>query len=769
MLQMNFYKVSKRSIITSKTKLFSKNGSKENSLLLLFNPVIIKRFLEVESKRENNDFDVLAKSNIFGISIDNKPNIKSDRKSKKVERGDERENENVKSKIKNKKKIKSNIEIEEEYTNTTGIPSDYFKNSISDPTALSLARPSHSIKAKGSLDARKSIPKSIGKMATPKKSKKNNNRREIEEINTTPPEKIIIPGPISVQNIAKLLYVSETDIIKNLFIKGIGVTINQILDVNTAQAIGEDLGIVVEVGKKQKDTNKKNSVIHLNTKDLVERAPVIAIMGHVDHGKTTLLDKLRNAQTAQKEAGGITQRIGAYEVNIERNNEIKKLIFLDTPGHEAFSGMRSKGIKVTDIVILVVAADDGVKEQTIEIIKSIQEANVPLIVAINKIDKENANIENIKQELTQYGIIPESWGGSTQTVPISAAQGTNVDNLLEIILLVAELEGLRANPTEKAQGTVLEANLDRAKGALATLLVQNGTLKLGDVVVAGTSIGKIRGMINCNGESIDECGPSSPILIWGLSEVPVTGDYFEVYANEKEAKLAVQIEKKRQINLGNVSETISEGYTISNSNTLGTINLIIKTDIHGSIEAIVNTINKIPQNKVQIRMLYTSPGEVTETDIDFADTSKATILAFNTTLASGAKRAARHLNVAVKEYDVIYDLFEDVEMMIEEITGPEYEEETIGQAIVKTVFPLGKNFVAGCYLHEGKVTKSCFIEVIRGDETIYKGPLTSLKQFKQDVGEVLENNECGIFIDTFNDWKKQDVIKALHLTPKRRA
>ena len=769
MLQINSYLTPPKSNIYSRTKLFSKSESKESSLLILFNPVMIKKFLEVGNKEISNDFDVLAKSNVFGISLDDKPNIKADRKNKKTDREDERENENVKSKIKNKKKIKSNIEIEEEYTSTNLIPSDYLKNSTSNPTALSLARPSQSIKAKGTLDARKTIPKNIGKVATSKKNKKHNNNKEIEETKNAPLEKIIIPGPISVQDIAKLLCVNETDIIRNLFLKGIGVTINQILDVNTAQTLGGDLGIVVEVEKKQEDTNKKDNIVHLNAADLVERSAVVAIMGHVDHGKTTLLDKLRNTQTAQKEAGGITQRIGAYEINVKRNDEIKKLIFLDTPGHEAFSGMRTRGIKVTDIAVLVVAADDGVKEQTIEIIKSVQKANIPLIVAINKIDKENANIENIRQELTQYNIIPESWGGDTQTIPISAAQGTNLDSLLEVILLVAELEGLRANPKEKAQGTVLEANLDRTKGAVATLLVQNGTLKLGDLVVAGTSIGKIRGMVSSIGENIDKCGPSSPVLVWGLSEVPVTGDSFEIYANEKEAKLAVQIEKKRQMNSGNISKTISEGYTISSSETLGTINLIIKTDIHGSIEAIVNTINKIPQNKVQIRMLYTSPGEVTETDIDFADTSGATILAFNTTLASGAKRAARHLNVTVKEYDVIYDLFEDVEMMIEKITGPEYEEETIGQAIVKTVFPLGKNFVAGCYLHEGKITKSCFIEVTRENETMYKGPLTSLKQFKQDVGEVLENNECGIFIDKFNDWKERDVIKALHLTPKKRA
>jgi translation initiation factor IF-2 len=768
MLQINFYLVPKKSNLYSKTKLFSKNEIKENSLLILSNPVIIKRFIEVENKAGTNDFAVLNKNAIFGVSLDDRPNLRGERKNKKLERGDEGENENVKSKVKNKKKIKSNIEIEEEYTNTNMLLDDSSKKSASDPTSLSLARPNQSVKTKSSSDARKSIVKSISKTSVSKKNRKSNAKKENEEASNVPPEKIIIPGPISVQDLARLLYVSETNIIRNLFLKGIGVTINQILDVNTAQTTGEDLGIVVEVKKKQDDENKNNSVVSLDTKNLIERSPVVAIMGHVDHGKTTLLDKIRKTQTAQKEVGGITQRIGAYEVDVERNKEIKKLVFLDTPGHEAFSGMRSKGIKVTDVVVLVVAADDGVKEQTIEIIKSIQEAKIPLIVAINKIDKENANIENIKQELTQYNIIPESWGGNTQTIPISATQGTNIDNLLEVILLIADLEGLKANPKGKAQGTVLEANLDRTKGALATLLVQNGALKLGDIIVAGTSIGKVRGMIDSNGENIVECGPTSPVLVWGLSKVPVTGDSFEVYSNEKEAKVAVQTEKEKQINSGNVSKTISEGYTISNSDTLGTINLIIKTDIHGSIEAIVNTINKIPQNKVQIRMLYTSPGEVTETDIDFANTSGATVLAFNTTLASGAKRAARHLNVIVKEYTVIYDLFEDVEIMIEKITGPEYEEEEIGRAIVKTVFPLGKNFVAGCYIHEGKITKSCSVEIIRGSETVYKGILTSLKQFKQDVGEVLENNECGVFVENFNDWKEQDVVKALNLTPKKR-
>jgi translation initiation factor IF-2 len=762
MLKNKYALIRKRLQKKSILILGSQKENNASGLLLLTNPLRIA--LNDDSDEIGNDdkFKLLEKNREFPITLAEKPNNKLERKHKKNERDDDRENENGKSKIRSKKKIRANIEVDDDYNN---IKEDTYSNSQSDAISLSLARPVKNTNQDKGSDTKKINFKNTAKTGTSKKNKKNNlNKKDLEEVKTTP-EQIIIPGPVSVQELAQFLYISETEIIRSLFLKGIGVTINQILDVNTAKTVGEELGVLVTVEQREEEEEKRiSSNNSANIDQLIEKPPIVAVMGHVDHGKTTLLDKLRQTQIAQKEAGGITQRIGAYEVNVDHKNTTKKLVFLDTPGHEAFSGMRSRGIRVTDIGVLVVAADDGVKEQTVEIVKSIQKANIPLIVAINKIDKENADIEKIKQELTQYNVIPESWGGDVQTVAISASQGTNIDQLLETILLVAELENLKANPEEKAQGTILEANLDRTKGAVATLLVQNGTLKVGDIIVAGAAVGKIRGMVNSNGETIEDCGPASPVLIWGLSEVPITGDYFEVYPNEKEAKLAAELEKDRQT----LSTTISEGYTISNSETLGTINLIIKTDIHGSVEAIVNTINKIPQNKVQIRMIYTSPGEVTETDIDFADTSGAKILAFNTTLASGARRAARHLNVSVKEYDVIYDLFEDVELMIEEITGPEYEEEIIGEAIVKTVFPLGKSFVAGCYLEEGKIKKSSSIEVIRNSETIYKGPISSLKQFKQDVGEILVGNECGIFVEDFNEWKEQDIIKALNLTPKKR-
>ena len=490
-------------------------------------------------------------------------------------------------------------------------------------------------------------------------------------------------------------------------------------------------------------------------------------MGHVDHGKTTLLDKIRQTQIAQKEAGGITQKIGAYEVEIDYRDGKKKLVFLDTPGHEAFSSMRSRGVQVTDIAVLVVAADDGVKPQTIETIKCIKEAEVPLIVAINKIDKDDANIDNIKQELTTYNVIPDDWGGDTPMIPISAKQGTNMNELLEMMVLVSEMLDLRASRSVNGQGTVLEANLDKSKGAIATLLVQNGVLNVGDIIVTSQHMAKIRGMVNSNGEAITESLPSSPALVWGLSDVPNIGDKFEAFKNEKEAKTALEIRKNESTNIQKTSST-SDKYSLLSSNIEAVINLVIKTDIQGSVEAIISSINQIDQEKVKIRVLYASPGEITETDVDFADASKSKILAFNSTLAPGAKKVARHLGVTIKEYNVIYDLFDDIQIMVDDIIGPQYEERSIGKAIVKAVFPLGKNYVAGSFVNEGKIVKGCHIKVNRDGVQVYEGILSSLKQFKQDVLEIEQDSECGIYIEEFDEWKEDDIILAFELIEKKK-
>jgi len=705
-------------------KMHTKTAN-EDEIILLVNPITIKEGNGAYDLNDNNKFRD-AKTSGYTNENDKPINSKLDKKSKKVIKNDDKnkETENIKSKLKLKKKIEGNYDD------------------------------SKTVKKQGTNNT--------------KKSRKNARRRESE--NDFLPGKdvdIYLSNPISVQELAEKICVSETDIIRTLFLDGVMVNINQILDIETAISIGSKLGVEI-IPSEEKVETIRNKFSHSDDIERNEkRPPIITIMGHVDHGKTTLLDKIRQTQIAQKEAGGITQEIGAYEVEIKHQNEKRKLVFLDTPGHEAFSSMRYRGIQVTDIAILVVAADDGVKSQTIETIKCIKDANVPLIVAINKIDKDGADIENIKQELTTYNVISDDWGGETPMIPISAKEGTNVDELLEMIVLVSEMLNLRTSNTENAKGTVLEAKLDKSKGAIATLLVQNGMLEVGDIIVTDQHMAKIRGMINSDNIAVTKSLPSSPVLVWGLSDLPNIGDNFEAFKNEKIAKSAFKL-RKDEINKKRKVNSTSDTYSLSSSNIKAVINLVIKTDIQGSVEAIISSINQIDQEKVRIRILYASPGEITETDVDFADASKSIILAFNTTSAPGAKKVARHLSVIIKEYDVIYDLFDDIQVMVDDIIGPQYEERSIGKAIVKTVFPLGKNYVAGSLVTEGKMIKGCHIKVSRGETQVYEGILSSLKQLKQDVREIVQDSECGIYIEEFNDWEENDTILAFELIEKKR-
>jgi len=705
-------------------KMHAKTGN-EDEIILLINPITIKENNELY---DSNDSSKFRETKPLGYTTENnKPtNPKLDKKNKKVIKNDDKnkETENIKSKLKLKKKIEGSYDD------------------------------SNTVKKQGTNNT--------------KKSRKNARRKESESDSLLEENgEICLSNPISVQELAEKICVSETDIIRTLFLDGIIVNINQILDIETAISIGNKLGVEI-IPTEEKVEKIRNNFSHSDgIEETEKRPPIITIMGHVDHGKTTLLDRIRQTQIAQKEAGGITQRIGAYEVEIEHQNEKRKLVFLDTPGHEAFSSMRYRGVQVTDIVILVVAADDGVKPQTVETIKCIKDANVPLIVAINKIDKDDANIENIKQELTTYNVIPDDWGGETPMIPISAKEGTNMDELLEMIVLVSEMLNLRASNIKNAQGTVLEANLDKSKGAIATLLIQDGVLEVGDIIVTSQHMAKIRGMINSDNIAVTRSLPSSPVLVWGLSDVPNIGDSFEAFKDEKIAKSALQVRKDEISEKRKVSST-SDTYSLSNSNIKAVINLVIKTDIQGSVEAIISSISQIDQEKVRVRILYASPGEITETDVDFADASKSTILAFNTSLAPGAKKVARHLGVTIKEYNVIYDLFDDIQVMVDDIIGPQYEERNIGRATVRTVFPLGKNYVAGSLVTEGKIIKGCHVKVSRGEAPVYEGILSSLKQFKQDVREIEQDSECGIYIEEFNDWEEDDTILAFELVEKKR-
>ncbi|MCL1475320.1 translation initiation factor IF-2 [Argonema antarcticum] len=597
-------------------------------------------------------------------------------------------------------------------------------------------------------------------------------RRNREEAVAERPMKLILTGSMTVQELAESLGVPDTDIVKRLFFKGMAVNITQSLDVPTITMLATDLGVEVETAQKEAEASKGSEMIDAeDLEHLQRRPPVVTIMGHVDHGKTTLLDSIRQTKVAQGEAGGITQHIGAYHVDVEHNGATQQVVFLDTPGHQAFTAMRARGARVTDIAILVVAADDGVQPQTVEAISHAKAAEVPIIVAINKIDKPEAQPDRVKQELTEYGLVAEEWGGDTIMVPVSAIQKENLDTLLEMILLVAEVdENLSANPNRAAKGTVIEANLDKSRGPVATLLVQNGTLRVGDILVAGSAFGKVRAMIDDRGSRVEAATPSFAVEVLGLNEVPAAGDEFDVFQDEKKARAIAQSrsEQQRQSRLMRGRVTLTTLSAQAQEGELKELNLILKGDVQGSIEAIVGALQQLPQNQVQIRMLLSAPGEVTETDVDLAAASNAVIVGFNTTLASGARQAADQAGVDVREYNIIYKLLEDIQGAMEGLLEPELVEEALGEVEVRAVFPVGRGSIAGSYILSGKVIRNCKARVRRGSQVIYEGTLDSVKRMKEDVKEVNAGFECGIGIDKFNDWSVGDRIEAFKMVTKRR-
>ncbi len=599
-------------------------------------------------------------------------------------------------------------------------------------------------------------------------------RREQQETRQRP-EIITLTGSLTVAELADMLVVPETEVIRALFMKGIMTTVNQVLDIPTATMVAEEMGVLVDTEAPEAEAKKVTEMLDAgDLENLQRRPPVVTIMGHVDHGKTTLLDSIRKTKVAQGEAGGITQHIGAYHVDVEHNGETQQVVFLDTPGHEAFTAMRARGARVTDIAVLVVAADDGVRPQTIEAISHAKAAEVPIVVAINKIDKEEAQPDRVKQELTEYGLVAEEWGGDTIMVPVSALTGENLDTLLEMILLVAEVEDLYANPDRPAKGTVIEAHLDKAKGPVATLLIQNGTLRVGDILVAGSVFGKVRAMVDDRGKRVEVGKPSFAVEVLGLSDVPAAGDEFDVYLDEKEARAIAssrtdqqrlsrlqQAMSSRRVSLNTISSQAQEG-------DLKELNLILKADVQGSVEAILAALQQLPQKEVQVRVLLAAPGEITETDVDLAAASSAVIIGFNTTFASGARQAADQAGVDVRDYTVIYSLLDDIQAAMEGLLEPELVEEPLGQVEVRAVFTVGKGAVAGCYVKEGKVIRNSKLRVRRGGEVIFEGNLDSLKRMKEDAKEVNAGYECGIGVDNFKDWQEGDIIEAYRLITKRR-
>jgi translation initiation factor IF-2 len=597
-------------------------------------------------------------------------------------------------------------------------------------------------------------------------------RGKTAEAKVERPETLVLSRPMTVQELAGNLAVPETEIIKRLFSKGIAVNITQTLDIAAVRMVAEEMGVEVETPEEKPLAGKDIEMLDATDMEhLQRRPPVVTIMGHVDHGKTTLLDSIRKTKVAQGEAGGITQHIGAYHVDVVHEGKSQQVVFLDTPGHEAFTAMRARGTRVTDIAILVVAADDGVRPQTIEAISHAKAAKVPIVVAINKIDKEGAQPERVKQELTEYGLVADDWGGEITMVPVSAIRGENLDTLLEMILTVAEMEDLNANPNRAAKGTVIEAHLDKARGPVATLLVQNGTLRVGDIVVAGSALGKVRAMIDDRGDRVDQATPSFAVEVLGLREVPRAGDEFDVFANEKEAAAIADARATSQrdsrllqggrISLSGFSQQAKEG-------VLKELNLILKADVQGSLEAIVGALTQLPQKEVQLRLLLSAPGEVTETDVDLAAASNAVIIGFNTTLATGARQAADQAGVDVREYSIIYKLLDDIQGAMEGLLEPELVEEPLGEVAVRAVFAIGRGAVAGCMVLSGKVIRNCKVRVRRGNNVIYEGVLDSLKRMKEDAKEVNTGFECGISLNGFSDWAEGDTIEAYRMVTKRR-
>jgi len=600
--------------------------------------------------------------------------------------------------------------------------------------------------------------------------------RAAREAKLVRPEMIVVPEDnLTVQELADMLSVESSEIIKSLFFKGITATVTQSLDLATIETVAEEFGVPVLQDDVEEAAKKTVEMIEEgDLKHLIRRPPVVTVMGHVDHGKTSLLDAIRKARVAAGEAGGITQHIGAYQIETEHDGSTKKLTFLDTPGHEAFTAMRARGTRVTDVAILVVAADDGVRPQTLEAISHARAAKVPIVVAINKIDKEGSSPDRVKQELSEQDLLSEEWGGDVVMVPVSAIKGENIDKLLEMVLLVTEVEDLQANPNRLAKGTVIEAHLDKAKGPVATLLVQNGTLKSGDVVAAGPVLGKVRAMVDENGSRIKEAGPSFPVEALGFSEVPTAGDEFEVYPDEKAARAVVgeratdaraarlaQQMASRRVSLSSMSGQASEG-------ELKELNIILKADVQGSLEAILGSLEQLPKDEVQVRVLLSAPGEITETDVDLAAASGAVIVGFNTSMASGAKRAADANGVDVRDYDVIYKLLEDIQLAMEGLLEPEMIEEALGIAEVRAIFSIGKSAVAGCYVTNGKIQRNCRARVKRGNQIVFEGDLDSLKRNKDDVKDVSTGFECGIGCDRFANWEEGDQIEAFKLVTQRR-
>ena len=610
------------------------------------------------------------------------------------------------------------------------------------------------------------VNKPVQKKEKIKKGKNRNNKQPKEELQKAAPkekkrEKITveIPPEITVGDFAKLLGVSATEVIKKLMLLGVMASISETIDFDTAQLIGDELNatVVPEVIVTAEDLLFQEE--EDKEEDLVERSPIVVVMGHVDHGKTSLLDAIRETHVTDSEAGGITQHIGAYSVKVQD----RTITFLDTPGHEAFTAMRMRGAQVTDIAILVVAADDGIMPQTIEAINHAKAAEVSIIVAINKIDKDGANPERVKQELTEHGLVPEEWGGDVICVPVSAKEKTGIDQLLEMVILTADVKELKANPNRMAKGTVIEAKLDKGRGPVASVIVQTGTLHAGDIVIAGTSVGRVRAMVNEKGERVKEAGPSTPVEIVGLSDVPEGGDEFRAVSDEKAARQVVEERKQKMKDEAAKSMTkvsLDDLFNQMQAGEIKDLNIIIKADVQGSVEAVRQSLEKLSNDEVRVRVIHGAVGAINESDVMLATTSNAIIVGFNVRPDSGARASAELNHVDMRLYRVIYEAIEEIEAAMKGMLAPKFREVILGHAEIRQTFKVsGVGTIAGSYVQDGKIQRNSGVRIVRDGIVVHEGELDSLRRFKDDVKEVASGYECGMGFVRFNDIKEGDIVE----------
>ncbi|SIS37507.1 translation initiation factor IF-2 [Salimicrobium flavidum] len=665
-----------------------------------------------------------------------------------------------KNNVENKKVIETLKEMGMEISNHMSAISDETQQKLDEtfnPSTNQEEKPDKE-EEKQTTEKKTKKKKSNNKKAKTKQEAHKQQESKPKKKNETP-SKISYEGTLTVSELSEKLNKDSSEILKKLLLMGVMANKNQTLDSDTIELIGDEFGVEVEEKEAVDETDIENQTFDDDPEDLEERPAVVTIMGHVDHGKTTLLDSIRNTKVTAGEAGGITQHIGAYQ--IEDNG--KKVTFLDTPGHAAFTSMRSRGAQVTDVAILVVAADDGVMPQTREAISHAKAAEVPIIVAVNKMDVEGANPDRVMQELMQFELVAEDYGGETIFVKMSAVKGDGIDELLEMITLVSEMEELKANPNRPAFGTVIEAELDKGKGPIATLLVQNGTLRVGDSVVVGSTYGRVRAMVNDIGRRVKEAAPSMPVEVTGLNDVPRAGDQFLVFEDEKKAKSVGEARKQQKIederrstqkvSLDDLFEQIQQG-------ELKEINLILKADVQGSVEALAGSLEKIEVEDVKVNIIHTGVGAITDSDVSLASASNGVIIGFNVRPDGNARKTAESENVEIRLHNVIYKAIEEIESAMKGMLDPEFEEKIIGQVEVREIYKVSKvGTIAGSYVTDGKINRNAGIRVVRDGVVIHEGEIDQLKRYKDDAKEVAQGYECGITVKNFNDIKVGDIIE----------